>query len=101
MRQAICDGASMPQESNKHSSLAVVLLIAVLIPMLYVLSIGPTWALAYNGVISIETHDTIYAPVKFICSHPEHTKDDVDDGSSWVEKQYYGYLTWWEFGSPG
>jgi hypothetical protein len=66
------------------SLIALALLLLLLLPPLYVASIGPVWVSYHNGQISHETFSTAYAPVFRIAK-----------SSRWSERHLLLYLNWW------
>jgi hypothetical protein len=66
------------------SVIALALLLLLLLPLLYVASIGPAWVSYHNNHISHETFSTAYAPVFRIAK-----------SSRWSEKHLLLYLNWW------
>jgi len=54
---------------SKKGGRTVVLAVGLLVflPLLYVLSVGPSMRLEMQGVISRETHNTIYTPLAWVC----------------------------------
>ena len=65
------------------SQIALALLLLLLLPPLYVASIGPAWVRYHNDQISRETFATAYAPVFRIAM------------SRWSERHLLLYLNWW------
>ncbi|WP_425616746.1 hypothetical protein NA78x_000400 [Anatilimnocola sp. NA78] len=56
---------SKPQESNSRPAVVAAILIGLilLVPLLYVLSIGPVGCLANHGYIDLETARAFYWPI--------------------------------------
>ena len=75
------------RDMRQSSGWAVPLLIALallLLPPLYVASIGPAWVAYHNGQISHDAFLAAYAPVFRIAR-----------SSRWSEKRLLLYLNWW------
>ena len=66
------------------SLIALALLLLLLLPPLYVASIGPAWVSYQNDQISRETFSTAYAPVFHIAK-----------SSRWSERHLLSYLDSW------
>jgi hypothetical protein len=52
--------------------------LVIVLPVLYVASIGPAWGLYCRGVIEAETYDAIYAPVLYVTRRFELAGDVLE-----------------------
>ena len=68
-----------PHSERRSKWPAVVLAIVFLLPVVYVLSIGPAFWLCLTGRLSTSTLNTVYAPVLKIRKSSETSKKVVDD----------------------
>lgn len=57
--------------SSRHAGAALVLIGLLLLPVLYVASVGPACLLCMSGTISEESLNRIYAPLVFLVERSE------------------------------
>ena len=59
------------KHERRFPTLAVVLCVVIVLPMIYVLSYGPASWLVQHSYMSIRVFTVAYWPVNWICSHNE------------------------------
>ena len=74
-----------PRSERRSTWPAVVLAVAFALPVVYVLSVGPAWAMMNNSQISGETYNTLYRPVTWPYKHNETY-------ARWLT----AYVKWWD-----
>lgn len=63
---------------NGSSAMVVLLLVGVLLPVLYVLSIGPVIMMIERGGMSAEFWAWFYGPVRWLHQHVEFSRPFLD-----------------------
>ena len=58
-----------PRSERRSPWPAIVLVVVLLLPALYVASIGPAWYMVTADVISFRTYHIAYTPIRWISGH--------------------------------
>ena len=75
---------SKPDSSSSRGLLvAAAILVSLLLPMLYVLSLGPALSLAKEGYIERATVRQVYAPIEYVCRHSNLVDDCMQAYMDW------------------
>ena len=55
------------QPAAKGLGTAILLVLLILLPIIYALSFGPAWWLAYHGYIATDSLRVVYYPIDALC----------------------------------